>query len=321
MRRIPLWLTILPLMIGLGVYWWYWDRERDAFETSLEAVFGEGRAAVGGFPYRLEAEVAGPRIRHDGAYRLDVEAERAVINRQPWRRSLTFARLLEPRLHWRVADLDGLGFDIASKTAQASLRLEGGRILRLSSVHEAAQLRLPFVAVPATSTSFEWHFRETPTEPDPTSRAPTFPEQAQLVLAADALRFGKGDPLGFAAQIGITSSAPVWDLARWRRGGTVELRRLTLRDASGDVATIVATGSASLADPLRIAGTVETVCPGSIEALFAGTPMPAREYRARRPVTFSFGGTADDLRLMLPAGTPARRPVRAQEPPCPVLTR
>jgi len=320
MRRIPLWVTLLPLLVGLGVYWWYWDRERDAFETSLEAVFGEGRAAVGGFPYRLEAEVAGPRLRHAGAYRLDIGAKRAVLNRQPWRRGLTFVRLLDPAIRWRPADLDGVGFDVASRTAQSSLRVDGDRIVRLSSVHEAAQLRLPFVPMPAAAAMFEWHFRETPAEPDPASRSPTFPEQAQLVLGAQALRFGKGDPLDLAAQIGITSAKPIWDLASWRRGGTVELRRLTLRDATGDVMTLVATGSASLAAPLRVVGTVETICPESVQALFAGGPMPAREYRARRPVTFSFGGAADDLQLMLPAGIPPNRPVRAQEAPCPRLS-
>lgn len=320
MRRLPLWATLIPLAIGLAIYWWYWDRERDAFAASLTAVFGDGRAEVGGFPYRLEAVLAEPRLRHDGPYALDARAARAVVNRQPWRDTLSFVRLVEPRLQWRAPAL-GIGVDVASRGAQASLRLDGERIARLSSVHDGAEVRLPFVAAPATAASFEWHFRETPASPDPASRAPTFPEQAQLVLGAQGLRFGQGDPLTFAAQLGITSPAPVWDLASWRRGGTVELRRLTLADKTGEVMAIVATGSAGPTGPLRVAGTVETVCPESVQALFAGTPLPAREHRARRPVKLAFAGPADALELRLPTGGLRRLPVRAQEPPCPALFR
>lgn len=319
MKRLPLWATLIPLIVGLAIYWWYWDRERAAFEDRLETLFGEA-VSVNGFPYRLEADVAEPRLRHDGEFALDVRAGRAVINRQPWRDSLSFVRLIEPRLQWRAPAL-GLGFDVASGSEQASLRLDGERIARLSSVHETAELRLPFVGTPATAKSFEWHFRETPAAPDPASRAPTFPEQAQLVLAAEAVRFGQGDPLKLAAQIGLTSAAPVWDLASWRRGGTVELRRVTLSDAAGEVATLIATGSASLTAPLRIAGTIETVCPITVQAAFAGTAAPAREYRTRRPVKLGIGGTPGNLELVLPTGGPRRMPVRAQEAPCPRLHR
>ncbi len=318
MKRIPLWITLIPLAIGLAVYWWYWDAERDAFEAALQPVFGEGRAPVNGFPYRLEAQIAHPRWRRDGQYVLDLRADGLVVNRQPWREGLTFARALAPSVSWEAPGL-GARFSVRSPTAQASLHVVDGRITRLSVVHPDAQLTLPIVPVPATAASFEWHFRETPASPDPASRAPTFPEQAQVVLSGEGLRFRGGDPLTFEAQIGVTSAAAIWDLASWRRGGTAELRRLSLADGKGEVVTVVATASASLSDPLRILGTIETVCPESVQALFAGAPMPAREYRARRPVTFSFGGTADDLRLMLPAGAAPKRPVRAQEAPCPRL--
>ena len=317
MKRLPLWTTLIPLAAGLAIYWWYWDRERATFEDRLAAVFGEG-VSVSGFPYRLEADVREPRLRHDGQYALDIRADRAVVNRQPWRHSLSFVRLIEPWLQWRAPPL-GVGFDVASRTARASLRLDGDRIVRLSSVHDTAELRLPFVAALATAASFEWHFRETPAAPDPASRAPTFPEQAQVVLAAEGIRFGQGDPLKLAAQIGLTSGAPIWDLASWRRGGTIELRRVTLSDKTGEVATLIATGSASLTAPLRLAGTIETVCPMSVQAAFAGTAAPGREYRTRRPVKLGFGGAPGDLELLLPAGGPRRMPVRTQEPPCPRL--
>lgn len=321
MRRWPLWTTLLPLVAGLAIYWVYWDRERDAFEATLAPVFGDGRATVGGFPYRLEAQVAGPRLAHDGQYRLDVRAESVVLNRQPWRETLTFARTLAPSLEWQAVGFDGATFTVRSATAEASLNLADGRIARLSTVHPDATVRLPFVPIPANAESFEWHFRETPAAPDPASRAPTFPEQAQLVMRAEALRFGRGDPLTFEAQLGVTSAAPIWDLAGWRRGGTFELRRVTLADKAGVIVAITATGSAGPAESLRIAGVIETVCPLSLRAAFAGTTALAREYRTRRPVKLGFSGPATDLRLTLPPGGLPRRPVRAQEAPCPILAR
>ena len=317
MRRLPLWASLIPLIVGLAIYWFYWDRQRDAFEAALVPLFGDG-VAVGGFPYRLEGEIVAPRLRHDGQYALDVRADSALVNRQPWRDSLTLVRLIEPWLQWRAPGL-AVGFDVASRTAQASVRLDGDRLVRLSSVHQTAELRLPFVGMPATAASFEWHFRETPAAPDPASRAPTFPEQAQLVLGADALRVGGGDPLKLTAQIGLTSAAPIWDLASWRGGGTVELRRLTLADDVGDVVTVIATGSASRAAPLRLIGTIETVCPFTLQAAFAGTPAPAHELRTRKPMRFGFGGTAGNIELLLPAGGQRKLPVRAQELPCPKL--
>lgn len=318
MRRIPLWSTLVPLVVGLAVYWWYWDREHDAFKQQLIAMFGDG-VAVGGFPYRLEAEIANPRLSHNGAYVFDVRADRLRANRQPWGGELTSVGLLEPRVSWRIPAIDGTTFSVTSANAQTSLRLDGDRIVRLSTVHNEARVRLPLLPTPATATSFEWHFRETRAAPDPASRAPTFPEQAQLVLAAEGLRFGKGDPLRMAAQIGLTSSAPIWDLTSWRHGGTAELRSLTLADHYGEILTLKATASATLTAPLRIAGTIDTVCPASVTAAFAGTPAPAREYRTRKPTQLAFGGAAGAIELMLPTEH-RKRPVRAQEPPCPKLT-
>jgi hypothetical protein len=317
MKRPPLWTTLLPLAAGLAVYWVYWDRERAGFERALAAVFGDG-VAVGGFPYRLEADIADPRLAHDGAYALEARATRLRANRQPWHPELTSIGLLAPSLSWRVPSLDATAFTVASATAQTSLRLAGDRIARLSTVHSDARLGVPLVPAPLSATSFEWHFRETPAAPDPASRAPTFPEQAQLVLGGDGLRIGGGDPLKVAAQIGVTSSAPVWDLAGWRRGGTVELRSVTLADAHGELLTLNATASATPTDALRIAGTIETVCPLTLQAAFAGTAAPAVEYRTRRSTRLAFGGSAGDITLA-PSTDRRPLPVRAQEPPCPKL--
>lgn len=319
MKRIPLWLTLLPLLAGLAAYWWYWDRQRDAFEHALGVVAGRP-VEVGGFPYRLEAEIADPRLAHDGPYVFEAQADRLRANRQPGRPELVSIASLRPRISWRAPSLEGAVFTVASATAQTSLRTENERIVRLSNVHEDARVQLPLLPIAATAAAFEWHFRETPAPPDPASRAPTFPEQAQLVLSARGLRIAGGDPLKMAAQIGITSALPVWNLAQWRRGGTVEIRDLTLSDAHGELLALKATASASLTDPLRIAGTIDTVCPLTLSAAFAGTPPPATEFRTRRPTRLGLGGAAGAIELMPPTND-RPLPVRTQEPPCPRLVR
>ncbi|MFC3711653.1 hypothetical protein ACFOMD_03665 [Sphingoaurantiacus capsulatus] len=318
MSRIPLWATLIPLAVGLGAYWWYWDGERAIFEQALTGVLAEP-AAVGGFPYRLEAGLPSVRFRHDGQYRFSVEAETGQLNRQPWKQDLTSIGLLKPKVVWSAPGLDGAVFQVESAEGHASLRLDGTRIARLSAVHNDARVTLPLLRATATAPSFEWHFRETPATADPASRAPTFPEQAQVVLVADAIRFGGGDPLNLSAQLGVTSAAPVWDFAGWRQGGTVELRSLTLSDGHGDILNASATGVAGSADPLRVSGTIRTVCPLTVQAALAGTPAPAREYRTRKEVSFAFGGIGRDVQALLPPEGLPKLPLRQQEPPCPKI--
>ncbi len=319
MNRIPLWATLIPLAAGLGIYWWFWDGERTVFETALTEVLPEP-VAVGGFPYRLEANLPARSFRHDGQYRFGLSAEGVQLNRQPWKQDLTTIGLLAPKVAWGAPGLDGATFDVASASAHASLRFDGARIARLSVVHTDARVTLPLLRAAATAPSFEWHFRETPATADPASRAPTFPEQAQIVLVADAIRFGGGDPLNLSAQVGVTSAAPVWDFAGWRQGGTVELRSLTLSDGHGDVLSASATGVAGSADPLRVSGTIRTVCPLSVQAALAGTPAPAKEYRTRKEVSFAFGGIGRDVQALLPPEGLPKLPLRQQEPPCPKIT-
>jgi hypothetical protein len=81
-------------------------------------------------------------------------------------------------------------------------------------------------------------------------------------------------------------------------------------------ATIVPIGRSGL----RLAGTIETVCPASVAAAIAAAP-PVSEQRLRAPVQLAFQGVPGAVTLApLPADL-ARRAVRAQLPPCPVLRR
>ncbi len=105
MKRIPLWLTIVPLLLGGAVYWHFWSGWRDTLRADLAAVMPGVPVTIGGFPYRLEADVASPVYRLDGPAAVRLDAGRALINRNPWQRDLTVVRTERPavRLRGRVA--------------------------------------------------------------------------------------------------------------------------------------------------------------------------------------------------------------------------
>lgn len=320
-RRIPLWATLIPLAVGLVVYWFYWSDERDAFRAQLVAVFGTDTPIVlGGFPYRLEASLGPIFLRHDGTETFgQVSAEQLVLNRQPWRRQLTIASMRQPRIQLTVPPIGGARLDLEAETSLSSLRRDGERIARLSNVFQDARLWLAILPVPVRAESFEAHLRETPSNPPAIgTRTPTFPEQAQVVLRGADVRIGEGDPLTLSAEIGVADERALASVADWRRGGTVEIRRLTLRDDKTNYVDLNATLAPLPNGRLTLSGTIETICPETLRAAFLGRPAP-QELRARRPVRFGIRGELGRLELIEP--DLSRVPVRSQEPPCPVLRR
>lgn len=321
-RRLPLWTTLLPLAAGLAIYWWYWDQQHDAFRVELERTLGREDFRVSGFPYRLEAELDRVSLRRQADdWFVQLSAGGALVNRQPWRQELTILRMQRPRVQLAVTPVAGARLDVEGDASQTSLRWASGHVARLSTDVVNSRIWFALLPAPAAASRFEFHFRETPATLDPASRAPTYPQQAQLVLAGEAFRFGNGDPLTLAAEAVLTARAPVRDLATWRLGGTMEFRHLALGDETGEVLSMSATLSPDKDGKPRVVGTVDTVCPATLAAAFAGRPAPAAEYRARKPLRMAFQGTPGDFRLATPAQGFERVPVRRRAPPCPVLRR
>lgn len=321
-RRIPLWVTLLPLLIGGVIYHRWWSGQRDAFAAEVREIVGpEAVVEMSGFPYRLEADIGRIALRRaNGEAALSIAADRLALNRQPTRRDLTVGHALRPRVAASVPGVAGASLAVEAAASQTSLRLQDRRIARLSTVFDEATVRTRLLAGLATAKRFEVHVRETPQVADPASRAPTDPEQAQLVVEGEGVRYAGGDPLTLRAELGVTARGPVRRLADWLPGGTAELKRLELRDPRGVIATLEATASPDASGQLLIAGTAETICPAGLAALFAGRPAPV-EKRARRAVSFTFNGPVGALALARAADEPIRVPVRNQEPPCPVLRR
>lgn len=315
-RRFPLWLTLIPLIVSILGYHWYWSGQRDAFRAELARVLPGATVEIGGFPYRLEASVAAPNLSSRAAdITATASATSAVLNRGPFQRDLTVMRTTDPRIAARIPALAASGLTIAARAAQSSLHLgKSGVIARLSMAFEDARIDLALLGGSVTAKRFEVHIREIPGRlAEPWS--PTLPERAQVVLAGEAVRFGGGAPLRLAGELRLTGPTRLVNYANWAGKGTVEVRALTLSDATGEILRLDATLVAAVARP-RVAGTIVTVCPRTVQAALAFAPRVS-EQRLRIPVRLAFGGSPGAWTLTGLPATP--RPVRAQQPACPAL--
>lgn len=271
---------------------------------------------ISGFPYRMEADVATPVITRTGPVKLGVRASHALVNRGPWQPDLTVARADRPSVDLHVPALAGAAAHLDAATGVASLHLTGTTIARLSNVFTAARLTTGLFAAPVSAATFEVHLRETRARSSE-AWSPTPPQQGQAVIEGTGVRFGSGTPLIVNGDFAVTASARLRDFAAWADGGTVEVRALTLADASGEVARLVAS-AAPVAGALRLTGTITTACPASVAAAVNGT-APVSESRLRNPVRLTFGGTPGAFKLGAPPPD-APTAVRSQLPPCPRLS-
>ncbi|TRW18187.1 DUF2125 domain-containing protein [Glacieibacterium frigidum] len=315
MKRFPLWLTLVPLVAGVGGYYWYWSGQRDAFRAEIARVLPGSSLSVGGFPYRLEAVVGSP-ARKSLAPDIDarVSAAQAVLNRGPFQSDLTVLRSTDPRIVARIPALAEAGVSIAARSAQTSLHLDKkGVVARLSTVLDAARVDAALLGGSVLAKTLEVHFREIPGRL-PEAWSATLPERAQVVLAGEGVQMGKGAPLRLAGDLRVTGPTRLVDYARWAGKGTVEVRGLTLGDATGQVLRLDATLVAAAGRP-RVTGTILTTCPLSVQAALADGRVS--EQRLRIPVKLAFGGSPGAWTL---TGMPTPgRPVRGQQPPCPAL--
>ena len=309
-RRIPLWLTLVPLALAAVLYGILWRGWADDFHSQLAGWLPQDTLDISGFPYRLEAAVETPTLSGGEVVKLEAAAARARINRGPWQPELTVLRLEAPRFSATVSP--AISARIEGMTALTSINWGEGRLRRLSSIIQGARVSLGRVSLPIAADTLELHLREREGEPVP-STSPTLATRGQLILAGTRLRLGRGDALTMAGEILATGPARLAGYDLWAGSGTLEITRLTLSDAHGDVATLRATLAPGGRDEFRLAGTVTTVCPLTL------TGSSTAEYRLRVPVRLALSGTPEALRLDQPAEDLARRPRRTKEPACPKL--
>jgi hypothetical protein len=319
-RRIPLWVTLLPLIAGIAVWAFVWRGYEAGFEQDLRAVLpADAEIEAGGFPYRLEAQLGSVSLAHrDAALALDLKADGARINRVPWQRDRQVISLGASEAGAALAPIAGASVVIKAPAAQSSLRLDGPRIARLSTVWQQPVIETGLFAAPVKASVFEAHLRETPASGDAPQKIGRLPTQVQLVLSGTDLRFAGGAPLTFAFDAELTAPGPIRSLAGWQSSGTAEIRSVVLSDEAGEVARM--SGSlVSEAGRLNVTGMVETVCPATVRAAIAGEAAPS-EMRARKPERIAVSGTLPGGLVAAPRDpTKPPPPVRGQEAACPRL--
>ena len=313
MKRVPLWLTVVPLVLAVAGYWWAWTGWRDDFRAEIARVLPGAPVSIGGFPYRLEAEVGQPVLQAKSDITASATARLAIVNRGPWQKNPTIIRSVEPRIVAQIPALAGSALSIVAPSAETSLHVEDGRIARLSTVLTAATIDLQLLGLPLAAARFEVHIRETPGR-SAEAWSPTLPQRAQVVLAGEGIHAPGGAPLKLAADLRVTGPTRLVDYAGWAPKGTVEIHPLIVSDATGEVLRLQGTLVASTGTP-HVSATVTTECPLTVQAAFTGGRVS--EQRLRLPVTLSLSGTPGAWQL---GGLPEPgRATRAQQPPCPVL--
>ena len=317
-RKVPLWATVIPLLIAFAAYGWWWNARMDRFRTEVGAALGpEVAVTYGGFPYRLHAETARTaleRRRVDTLARLSVDRMR--LDRQPASGALTVAGVAGARVLLEAAGIAGARAELSAPGGRASVHVDGDRLARFSAEFTGARAVLGVLPVPITAGTFEVHVRETPVAPIAMPTGPRMPVQAELRASGTGVRLGGGDPLAMEADVAVTAASPLRSARGWAaQSGTIEVRRLTLADKLGIVvdlnATVVPNGAG-----LRVAGAITTVCPRSVLAALSGERLAAPEYRARIAQRVAFGGPVG---AVMTQGGLGAFTVRAQETPCPRL--
>jgi hypothetical protein len=316
-KRIPLWLTVVPLLVAIAGYWWFWSGYKREFRSEIAAILPGRAPVIGGFPYRLEATtVDAPVLEKRGPdFSARLTASQAILNRGPWQPALTLIRATDVRAAFAIPTLPSATLTITAPASQSSLHLDKDkRVARLSTVFDRPRIEAALLGGPATATRLEVHVRETPGR-SPEAWSPTLPQRAQVVLAATDLRLGAGAPLTMAGDLRVTGPTRLIDYARWAGSGTVEVHGLTLADSVGEVMRLDGTVAVTGGTP-RLSGTVVTVCPETLRAALTGGRR-VYEQRLRIAVKLALGGVSGAWTL---AGLPvATRAVRAQQAACPVL--
>ncbi|WP_017668295.1 hypothetical protein [Sandarakinorhabdus sp. AAP62] len=323
-RRWPLLLSLLPLLLGLAVYGQFWRGWAADFETTLGRWFPGSGAQVSGFPYRLEAELAGVSLAHQGGTQLALAVQKLRLNRGPWRPELTVLQGQEVAL---AAAAAGLSAKVSAASATASLKLVNDanglqRLGRLSIILPGARGTL----APGGSTAFraetlELHAREmfgAQSLAEPAS--PRLPQRGQFVVGATGFAAGQGAPISLAADLIVRGGGRLDDYRRWADGGGSLDLVMTGSDATGEIfkldASVVPLGAST-----RLAGTIATVCPLTVQAAMNGTAPPA-EQRLRAPITLALETSLPLTGVAALTGLPAdlaTRARRGQLPACPRL--
>ncbi len=311
------WLALLPVLLGLLGWWLWWDRAAGRWQAQLGEVLTRPERVIG-FPYRLQADF-GPLAlaRAHGGAGVEARASSATVERafaRPWPHVFAATGLVARAEAGLPA---GIALGLEAPALRGSLDLAGGQLNRLSLVMPSARLELGWLGGALNLAEAELHLRQVPAALPAQDRPGAV---AELVLTAARARFGTaGAPLVLDARATLLQQGALRSVADWvAAGGALRIDRLTLADATGPVLELSGGIRPGSGVPLVLAARITTPCPASVLAALQGRP-PAPEFRRRVPVSLTLAGPPSRPVVEPSADALARRPVRAQEPPCPML--
>jgi hypothetical protein len=301
-------ILVAVVLLALGGYGLWWRTQAAAFQAAVNAYLGNACAPVqivhdgpvqfGGFPYRLEARFANARVttRPQLGVVARLSSPKLALEAQPWRKG--FFLLMTDKATLTVTgpgfDADGTSMSAAGSYAQASLRLDGGRIERLSVMlmQPKAQTSL-FNTGAFTAKDIQLHLREAQArKAEGASAAPL----AELFLRGTQFTRGGTAPVNLVVDTQLTGPLPPMcgslGLEAWRTGAGA----LKLRSIEATSADMTAKGDATLAlganGEIQLAGTLTTDRPIWLEQLLRGEPLSPRTGRPapqKVPVTIQGG--------------------------------
>lgn len=317
MKQIrPLILVLLPLIVGLGLYYVYWRDGADQFAATVAEVTGT-RPALSGFPYSIRGDLPEVDLAFGEDARVDIDAGHSEVSRGPFRPELVIAAMRDFQAEAAAGPLAAARVAITAPFARASIRA-GDYVERISLVADVAELSGPLAPDGIDARNLQIHFRETPAEG--AANQVTGPGQANLRISG-LFDLGGDRLLRAVIPATLTGDAPLRSLAGWRDGGTLEIDGgLLLGEDEAPLAGFDATLAALLGGEIALAGTVTTDCPLTIRWLIGGEARPAEEFRRRNPAQFALSGTLANVQLV-ERETPSGGLVRSREPPCPDLRR
>jgi hypothetical protein len=312
----PLLLLGVVLLLLAG-YAAFWTIRLQGFKAEIAtltadpaapfAIEGQG-VRYGGFPYRFEAhfdQATATRQRPD--YQLTLQADHVVILRQVWTPDLHLAFAENVTLTGALRPSALPPVRATARELEASLRVAGGAVQRLSLVFEGLAVPAGVLSAQALAAErLELHSRETraltasadvaAAQSDPAPTDPMKRAVVEMIMRGTGLMLGNGSAAALTGTLvvhgapDVASGAPY--LKAWvDDGGVLDIVGLDLTGPAGST-QLKATATLDPQNRPLMAGVITSTRPQTVQAVLGGAAAPQEKPLA----------SAQELRLRVQGG-------------------
>jgi len=295
----PVSLSLIPLLIVLlySLLWYLTMRDFQSDLTKQEALSGwtinHGTITYHGYPWNLIARGSDTRIRRtfdEGQAHIRIGADKIIIQRRPWERSLTTLAFEGLNIAWLASKMGGWAKGAINATeAKGSLSTtsRGINLLTITWPESTGRIMLQEI-----ETGFmKLHLRQL----EAISRKANTTDHPELefVVQGQDIRINSGDALGLPMlrfKVKQLRKGKPTSLASWRElGGIVKLEGLTATHEKKDMFTARGNGTLSPKHTVNATGVIYSRCPDQIRALLEGRHVrPTLQKRAHKALHFYY---------------------------------